>query len=222
MRYGLLTGSFGPTLRAVRAPLLALSFGLIVLIGLGFVYWTKQAGIAAGKPPDSDRDGRVHAAQKRNEEIDRRFSSGAALLNMKQFEAAASEFHRVLELAPQMPEAHVNMGFAMIGVQRYATARDFFNAAIDLNRNQHNAYFGLAVALEGLHDLPGALGAMRSYVHLSKAADAYLPKANAAIWEWEAALKKSPGSNGGNRQALEFPENEKNAIAYPIREKKIN
>ena len=78
------------------------------------------------------------------------------------------------------------------------------------------------MALEGLCDLPGALGAMLSYVHLRKADTAYLRRANAAIWEWEAALKKSQGDDGGNRQALVFPENEKNAIAYPIREKKIN
>ena len=121
---------------------------------------------------------------------------GVTLLNAKQFEAAASELHRVLELAPQMPEAHVNMGFAMIGVQRYAMARDFFNVAIDLNKHQLNAYYGLAVALEGLRDLPGALGAMRSYVHLSKADDVYQRKANAAIWEWEAELQKAQGNNG--------------------------
>ena len=87
-------------------------------------------------------------------------------------------------------------------LRRYAMARDFFNVAIDLNLHQLNAYYGLAVALEGLRDLPGALGAMRSYVHLSKADDAYLTKANAAIWEWDAELKTARGDKG-----------QKNAIA---------
>lgn len=132
----------------------------------------------------------------RDDEVKRRFAQGVELLNARQFEAAASELHRVLELAPRMPEAHVNMGFAMVGLQRYAMAKDFFTVAIDLNNHQLNAYYGLAVALEGLRDLPGALGAMRSYVHLSKADDAYLPKANAAIWEWEAELKVARDAKG--------------------------
>jgi tetratricopeptide (TPR) repeat protein len=90
-----------------------------------------------------------------------------------------------------MPEAHVNMGFAMLGVQQYAMARDFFDAAIEINVDQLNAYYGLAMALEALGDVGGALGAMRTYVHLSKSDDPFLRKANAAIWEWEEDLKLS-------------------------------
>jgi cytochrome c oxidase subunit I len=133
----------------------------------------------------------AHAAHKRQEEIDARFNAGASLLAAKQYEAAANELHRLLELAPDMPEAHVNMGYAMIGMQRYTVARDFFDTAINLRTNQTNAYFGLALALEGLNDYGGALGAMRSYVHLSKSDDPFLRKANSAIWEWEEALKKA-------------------------------
>ena len=96
-------------------------------------------------------------------------------------------FHRVLELDPEMPEAHVNMGFALIGLGRYAAARDFFEGAMALRRDQVNAYYGLAVALDELHDRPGAIGAMRTYVHLSKPDDPYVRKAQAALWEWETA-----------------------------------
>ena len=193
---------------------MVITLGLTVIIGMLLAYWPADNGASVtAKLSDPRKDSTGHAAQKRKEEIDRRFSQGVTLLNAKQFEAAASELHRVLELAPQMPEAHVNMGYAMIGVQRYAMARDFFNVAIDLNNNQLNAYFGLAVALEGQHDLPGALGAMRSYVHLSKADDAFLRKANAAIWEWETALKKAQGDNAGARQPLALPDNEKSAVA---------
>lgn len=148
---------------------------------------TPMTAMAQVADPRVDAAG--HVAQKRNEELDQRFALGVTLLNKRQYEAAASELHRVLELAPKMPEAHVNMGYAMIGVQRYPMARDFFTSAIELNTLQLNAYYGLALALEGLKDMPGALGAMRSYVHLSKPDDPYLAKANAAIWEWEAELK---------------------------------
>jgi cytochrome c oxidase subunit I len=155
------------------------------------------AGLFACKPTAPDPVAVVtpevaaHAAHKRQEEIDARFNAGASLLAAKQYEAAANELHRLLELAPDMPEAHVNMGYAMIGMQRYAVARDFFDTAINLRTNQTNAYYGLALALEGLNDYGGALGAMRSYVHLSKPDDPFLRKANSAIWEWEEALKKA-------------------------------
>lgn len=178
---------------------------LAIVIGLWFAWFAWFTDRPSPADTQADRVGHVkqdeaaHAKQKRTEEIDRRFSLGAALLNAKQYDAAASELHRVLELAPQMPEAHANMGFAMIGLQRYDLARDFFDGAIALRRDQLNAYFGLAVALEGLHDLPGALGAMRSYVHLSNADDPYLRKANAAIWEWEQELRKTGPDNGPSR-----------------------
>lgn len=171
-------------------------FTLVLLLSLGALMAayapTKLGGTpmnAVAKVADPRVDAAGHVAQKRKEELDRRFAQGVTLLNSRQYEAAASELHRVLELAPKMPEAHVNMGYAMIGVQRYPMARDFFTSAIELNTLQLNAYYGLALALEGLKDMPGALGAMRSYVHLSKPDDPYLVKANAAIWEWEAELK---------------------------------
>ncbi len=107
------------------------------------------------------------------------------LLNHRQYEPAAAAWHKVLALAPRLPEAHVNMGFTMIGLQRYPMARDFFASAIELNSGQTNAYFGLALAQDALGDRPGALGAMRSYVHLARADDPFRRRANAAIWEWE-------------------------------------
>lgn len=177
--------------RDVRVVALVLTLGLTLALGSMLALST---GDEAGTPvvtkvADPRVDATGHAAQQRKAEVDRRFAQGVAHLNNRQFDAAASELHRVLELAPKMPEAHVNMGYAMIGVQRYTMARDFFNSAIELNTMQLNAYYGLAVALEGMKDMPGAIGAMRSYVHLSKPDDPYLVKANAALWEWETELQ---------------------------------
>jgi cytochrome c oxidase subunit I len=213
--------------RDVRWPAFALALGLTVALGMLIAYWPGGIDGAAsaqgpGPSPGLRKDAAAHVAQKRKEEIGLRFAQGVTLLNQKQYQAAANQWHRVVALAPRMPEAYVNMGFAMIGMKRYSVARDFFNVAIDLNRNQRNAYFGLGVALEGMGDMGGALGAMRSYVHLSQPDDPYLRKANAAIWEWEAALKKQTAANGGNRQASDLPKNEKNVVAYPIRGKTIN
>ncbi len=139
-----------------------------------------------------------------DKEVDRRFTQAVAMLHARRYEHAATALHRVLELSPWMPEAYVNMGFAMIGLEKYAAARDYFNQAIKIRAEQVNAYYGLAVALEGLNDLIGAIGAMESYIHLTKEDDPYRPKAQAALWEWRAAVKekkaakKQPENVGGN------------------------
>lgn len=123
------------------------------------------------------------------QEIHQRFQQGVIMLHAKQHEHAMTAFHRVLELDPAMPEAHVNMGFALIGLERYSAARDFFESALALRKEQINSYYGLAVALDGLRDRPGAIGAMRTFVHLSTPDDPYLRKAQAALWEWDAERK---------------------------------
>ncbi|MGB5081962.1 MAG: hypothetical protein WBO23_14600 [Burkholderiales bacterium] len=128
-----------------------------------------------------------HAAARLDKEVEQRFLQGVVMLHARQYEHAATAFHRVLEMAPDLPEAHVNMGFALIGLERFAAARDFFESAVALRRDQANAYYGLALALEGLRDAPGAIGAMRTYLHLTRADDPYRRKAQAALWEWEAA-----------------------------------
>jgi tetratricopeptide (TPR) repeat protein len=100
--------------------------------------------------------------------------------------------HRVLQLAPRMPEAHVNMGYALLGLKQADAARSFFTSAIELRPQQANAYYGLALVEEMRHDYELALGAMRSYLHLSPADDQYRVKARAALWEWEQKLGRLP------------------------------
>ena len=124
-----------------------------------------------------------------NPEVHQRFQQGVMMLHAKQHEHALTAFHRVIELVPDMPEAHVNMGYALLGLQRYDAARQFFEGAIALRTQQLNAYYGLAVALEGMRDLPGAIGAMRTYAHLAGPDDPYLRKAEAALWEWQAVAR---------------------------------
>lgn len=134
-----------------------------------------------------------HVREMKRKEIQTRFDQGLVMLHARQYDHALTAFHRVLQLAPQMPEAHVNAGFALIGMQRYREAHDFFEGATVLRVQQVNAYYGLALALEGLQDLPGAIGAMETYLHLSKADDPHRRKAEAAIWEWREALRVAAG-----------------------------
>lgn len=158
----------------------ALTLGAIALGG-GILHGLGTDGATSAAPPGATS---AHAR-----EVRLRFEQAVVMLHAKQFDHAATALHRVLELAPEMPEAHVNMGFAMLGSGRAAVARDFFAAAMDLNPGQANAYYGSAMALEELGDLPAAIGAMRSYLHLARAEDErHLSKARAALWEWETQL----------------------------------
>jgi tetratricopeptide (TPR) repeat protein len=83
------------------------------------------------------------------------------------------------------------LGRALEGKGDYATARDFYNAAIDRDPALSDAYWGFATTSEKLNDLPSALGAMRSYLHTEPDADPYrrrIAQARSAIWEWESKL----------------------------------
>ena len=150
--------------RDVRLAAFALVLAVVVLGGLAF-----------GLRGDDERA-----------QFDTRFHDAARLLQAGEHAKAATALHRLLEIAPEVPEVQVNLGYAMLGLKKYGAARDSFNAAINLRPRQANAYYGLAEALEALGDLPGARGAMRTYVHLSPPDDPFVRKANAALWEWEA------------------------------------
>jgi len=206
--------------RDVRLTAIVLTLALTVLTGLLIAYWPNEFGTVASKATIAPVDAAAHVTGKRKEEIARKFAEGVELLNAKQYEAAASALHRVLALAPEMPEAHVNMGFAMIGMQKFAIARDFFGAAIELRATQMNAYYGLAIALKETGDIEGAVGAMRTFAHRIDPADPFLRKANATIEEWQAQIAK--GRNAEPTFATGIPENRNDAIQYPIPEKKLN
>jgi tetratricopeptide (TPR) repeat protein len=190
--------------RDVRARTLLFTLAAVAAGGLALAWMGGIGGQPDAQPlaaPDARLDPAGHAAARRSAEAERRFAQGVVMLHAKRYEHAMTAFHRVLELAPDSAETHVNMGFALIGLGRHAAARDFFESATELNRQQRNAYYGLAVALEALHDLPGAVGAMRTYVHLGRGDDPFVRKAQAALWEWESELARRRGAQGGGDAA---------------------
>lgn len=167
--------------------------GAIAVGGLAIYLWPDPAPLSvAEQPADPKTDPGAHSRQAREAEIRARFDQAVVMLHAKRYDYAIKSLHRVLELAPKMPEAHVNMGYALLGMENYKAAADFFSTAIELNPQQVNAYYGLAVAFEGLGDIRLAISAMRSYIHLNKnAEDPYLAKARSALWEWESQVKNS-------------------------------
>jgi len=126
-------------------------------------------------------------------QVQERFQQAIALLHAKRYDYAITALDSVLALAPDMPEAYVNMGYAFLGLEEFGPARGAFEKALELKLDQVNAYYGLAIAFEGQGEFEAALGAMRSYIHLSTPDDPFLPKARAALWEWEAQLGRIEG-----------------------------
>lgn len=169
--------------------------GLVTFAGSGLRY--KRPAPAQGLqtatgPGMVFNDAEKHAMNRRDKEIKVRFEQAVAMLHAKKYRFALPPLQRLLELDPKMPEAYVNTGFAMLGLKRYKRAEAFFQKAIDLKPYQDNAYWGLAVSLENQDDLAGALGAMRTYIHLAKPNDPYVRRARSAIWEWQYRLKRGP------------------------------
>jgi Flp pilus assembly protein TadD len=162
------------------------TLGIVTLVAFA-LQWIATDG------PTKRRDARATedvttsaAAQPRDASLAGQFERGVRLLQAGHHERAAGQFHAVLQRAPALPEAHVNLGFALLGLGRAEPARDAFQAALNLRPMQANAYWGLAVSLEELCDVAGALGAMRTFVHLADPDSPFLRRANAALWEWES------------------------------------
>ncbi len=159
---------------------------LLVLVG-GF--WIDQAPVGPAAPPVPRP---LYGA-----ELTRRFEQAVLMLHAKQYVQAATAWQRVLVLAPELPEANVNMGYALLGLQRHQEALAYFDHAISLRPAQANAYYGLALAWEAAGDRPLAIGAMRSYLHLARQeSPAHLSRARAALWEWQAAAAPKAAADG--------------------------
>lgn len=118
-----------------------------------------------------------HLQQLAQSEIRQRFDQSVVMLHAEQYEYAIAALNRVLELAPELPEAHINMGFALLGFEQYEMAEKYFSRASLLRPDQANAYYGWALALQGLGHLDGALGAINSYMHVADKNDTYRTRA---------------------------------------------
>ena len=171
----------------VRLKAVMLTLALVSAVALIVTFWpgtnNQQVSMAVTLPADS-----ALAAQ---------FNLAVNALRKRHYRQAIEGFRAVLNVAPTMPEAYVNIGFAQLQLKQYGLAKQAFNTALELRTGQINAYWGLAVSLEGLCDIPAAIGAMKTFVHLAKQENPYLKRANAALWEW-GQLKKTAEQHSDN------------------------
>lgn len=148
---------------------------LQVLIVHAFDRWVLRQGLSYTQ---------AHAKQMIRSEIDARFQQGVLMLHAKQYDHALTAFHRVLQLNPRMSEAHVNIGFAFLGLKKFKEARDFFSGALALRPEQINAYYGVALAAYGMGERQDAMHAMYHFISLSGPTDPYRAKAEELLFTW--------------------------------------
>ena len=158
--------------------------------------------------PDYDKADQADIQQL----TDQYFHQGVKQMVDKQYSLAADTWQKLLLVNESIPEAHANLGFSLIELQQFARGREHFMRALELNAFQANAYYGLAICLEQLNDIEGALGAMRSYVHLANdKEDPFLRKARSALWEWETILDQRRSADRAQQQDQATQSTEQNS-----------
>lgn len=124
------------------------------------------------------------------------FAEAVVLMAHNRHSEALEKLKDVIRLNPKMPEAHVNAGFALLEMKRPKEARFFFQSAIDMRPSMENPYYGLGEALIELGETNEAIGAMKTFVHLSEMSkdrqfSRFEAKAKAAIVEMQASIDDS-------------------------------
>lgn len=114
---------------------------------------------------------------------------GIIFMRMEQYSKAIDNYERALELNPDLAEAKINMGAALIGLRRYASAINYLEEGLASDTfSAHVAYYNLGIAHERLGDYVGARGHYLSATNI--------------VPEWPPALRKLeslplPASAGG-------------------------
>ena len=151
---------------------------------------------------DSARAVETMSSEQRHRAFARVFRDGVRALDNGDV-AALPLFQQAVALRPDIAEAHVNLGYASLDASMPVGARAAFERALEIRPQQINAYFGLAESAEALGDLETAVGAMRTYLHLTEQSDPFRRRAMAAVWEWEWRLQNAIPATGEKHEASE-------------------
>ena len=167
-----------------RRTIIPLAVGLTLLGGaLLSVYLSRDSIETVNAKAVSSADAHEFLEDEQARHAHQSFQQGVAMLQAGQFDYAITALHEVLAIYPALPEAHVNMGYALLGAGDPEAAADFFNSATDLCPSLHNAYYGLALAERDNGNDKAALAAMQAYAHLAAEDERHLPRAKEIMWE---------------------------------------
>lgn len=143
-----------------------------------------ETPLRAAAPADS------HMVARNKEEIALRFQQGVQMMQIGQYDYAVTAFERILALAPKLPEAHTNLGYALLEQREYEKAMEHFNAALEVRSRQDNAYYGLALSYAAQGRYSEALGAMGTFTHFVTREHPNWAKAHERMDRWRAILRE--------------------------------
>ncbi|MFN3076811.1 MAG: tetratricopeptide repeat protein [Alphaproteobacteria bacterium] len=191
--------------RFVAKPL-SLTIALVVVVGLGgaVIAWLPPLPIYKSQPSPP-----VPASPPTEEDLafTRAFTEGVKLLKAGHAPEALELFAAAARRRPHAPALWVNIGFARLANKETEAAVMAFQKAINIDAKRVNGYYGLAMALEAQEDIQGALGAMRTYLHLAPQGTDFYRRASSAVWEWEERLKGGK-EKGAEESPKESPKEE--------------
>lgn len=157
---------------------------------LVYVRNAPPVGVPAGGHP-----GATPGDPRRLAEVRAEFDRGVLFLRQGQFDAAAGAFHRVLVLAPKLPEGHLNMAFTLYELGDLAGARKFFESAHALDPRLSGADYGIALVTFAEGDRDRAIALMRRYLARLPDSDPNRAKALRRL----AEMEDSPAGRRGRR-----------------------
>jgi len=174
-----------------RHTVIPLALGITILGGaLLSVYLSRDGTKPVESAPVASTGAHDFLEDEQARRAHQSFQQGVAMLQAGQYDYAVTSLHEVLAIYPALPEAHVNMGYALLGAGEAGAAADFFNSATDLRPSLHNAYYGLALAERDNGNDRAALAAMQAYAHLAGQDERHLPRAKEIIWELQAKTRE--------------------------------
>jgi tetratricopeptide (TPR) repeat protein len=174
--------------RRIDRRLIAIPVAIIVIAAGGYGVDAYQEGDPVTQ---SSTESRTMLGNEEARRAHQSFQQAVAMLQAGEFDFAVTALHDVLAVYPALPEAHVNMGYALLGLGEADAAADFFDSASTLRPSLHNAYYGLALAEIELDNKKSALAAMQAFAHRAAPDDRHLPRAQEIIWELQAATKEA-------------------------------
>lgn len=190
--------------RGRRAPLVALATVMALGLAVGLTFdRTELRGVTVtslADPPEQT----VTAPAPEGEPagFSEAFAAGITFLRLGDAHSAVQAFETARKANPHAPEVYANLGFAYLELNQPAASRAVFERASAIAPMQVNVYFGLAEALDALGDTEGAMGAMRTYLHLAPDNDPFRRRAMSALWEWETRGAAAPAAAGSDDPVL--------------------
>ncbi len=121
------------------------------------------------------------------------FDAGISNLYQKNYDGAIEEFEQSLKYNPHSPSTLNNIGFAYFDKGDIAKAVEYQARALEADPEFANAYYGLALALERMGKVDGAIKNWKEFLSRIEPGSKWAKKAEGHIEE----LEKGPEATEG-------------------------